>query len=84
MLCHEAIAASTGLGCSGEVPFLSLLLSGACTPSQAWLISRGARVSPFHQSVILNDVRQWKIRQATKKQFVIDVITMIPAAWRTK
>ncbi|MGI9072480.1 MAG: hypothetical protein ACR2JB_14460 [Bryobacteraceae bacterium] len=64
-----------------KLPFATLVLSGACPPKKAWRLSRGALVSPFHQSVILNDVREWRIGQAIRKQFVLDVITLPFALW---
>ncbi|MGI9070573.1 MAG: hypothetical protein ACR2JB_04400 [Bryobacteraceae bacterium] len=66
-----------------QVPFLTLVLSGACTPKQASLLCRGALVSPFRQSVMLNDVRAWRVRQAIRRQFVLDVVTLPFALWRT-
>jgi hypothetical protein len=59
-----------------KLSFATLVLSGACPPIQAWRLSRGALVSPFQQSLILCRVREWRIRQAIRKQFVADVITL--------
>src|SRR5438309_2909516 len=43
-----------------RVPFLVLVLSGACDFKTAWLLSRGALVSPLDQKNILQKVRSWR------------------------
>ena len=49
-----------------RLPFTHLVLSGACSPKAAWLLSRGARTSPFQQSVILHSVKKWKMERDGK------------------
>lgn len=43
-----------------RVPFLTLVLSGACSVRVAWLLSHGALTTPLLQSCMLNRVRDWR------------------------
>lgn len=43
-----------------RVPFHELVLSRACSVRTVWLLSRGAKTSPFCQSLILHRVREWR------------------------
>ena len=56
-----------------RVPFTHLVLSGACSTKAAWLLSRGAKTSPFHQSLILHRVKEWKIGRDRKARKYLGV-----------
>lgn len=43
-----------------RVSFLFLVLSRACTIREAWLLSRGALVSPLTLNNIMQEVRRWR------------------------
>ncbi len=41
-----------------RVPFVTLVLSRACSVREAWLLSHGALTSPLHQDCILENVQR--------------------------
>ncbi len=65
-----------------RVPVIILVLSGACPIKTAWLLSRGARTSPFRQGLILDRVRQWNLKVDRTLGNIWDVLTLPFALWR--
>jgi hypothetical protein len=45
---------------SVRVPFVVLVLSGACSVGTAWRLSRGAMTSPYYQKQILECADEWQ------------------------
>lgn len=44
---------------SVRIPFMVLVLSGACSISAAWRLHRGALTTPYYQKQILECVEDW-------------------------
>jgi hypothetical protein len=65
-----------------HVPFLTLVLSRACSIKTAWLLSRGALTTPFRQSCILCRVREWRMTNAANARFAWDVLTLPVNLWK--
>jgi hypothetical protein len=65
-----------------RVPFPVLILSGACSVKSAWLLSRGAMVSPFHQNQIHERVAEWERKVDRALGNIWDAITLPFALWR--
>lgn len=47
-----------------RVPFVVLVLSGACSVSAAWRLRRGALTTPYYQRQILECVENWNNKVA--------------------
>jgi hypothetical protein len=67
---------------SVRVPFLVLVLSGACSISGAWRLSRGALTSPYHQKQILECVELWEWTVARAIGNIWNVVRLPFAPWR--
>jgi hypothetical protein len=61
--------------------FIALLLSGACAPREAWLIFKGAQVSPFQRPLILSKVRSFRYRLRIARLTLWDALTLPFAVW---
>ena len=49
---------------SVRVPFIVLVLSGACSVGAAWRLCRGALTTPYYQKQILECVEHWNNKVA--------------------
>lgn len=65
-----------------RVPFLILVLSGACSIRVAWLLSHGALTTPYRQSCLLDRVRDW--RQQRERFFgnIWDALSLPLFLWK--
>ena len=60
-----------------RVPFLILVLSGACTIRDAWRLSHGALTLPFYRRLMLERVNEWNL----KVERVSKVMRLPGATW---
>jgi hypothetical protein len=65
-----------------HVGFAVLVLSQACTVKTAWRLSRGARVSPFHENCLLQEVDAWRQRRGRLFGNIWDAVSLPVAFWR--
>lgn len=59
-----------------RVPFLTLVLSRACSIRVAWLLSRGALTTPYRQSCILHKVCDWRQKRERFFGNIWDALTL--------
>jgi hypothetical protein len=67
---------------SVRVPFIVLVLSGACSVSAPWRLSRGAMTSPYHQRQIFECAEEWKRTIAQAIGDIWNVIRRPFLLWR--
>jgi len=65
-----------------NVSFAVLVFSGACTVKTAWRLSRGARVSPFQENCLLQEVDAWRLRRGRLFGNIWDAVSLPLALWR--
>jgi hypothetical protein len=65
---------------SVRVPFLVLVLSGACSISAAWRLWRGALTTPYYEKQILECVEDWnnKVRRAVGRMRKLAAMCFAP------
>jgi hypothetical protein len=67
---------------SVRVPFIVLVLSGACSISAAWRLSRGAMTSPYYQKQILECVEEWESTVVRAIGNIRNAVRLHFALWR--
>ncbi len=65
---------------SVRVPFLVLVLSGACSISAAWRLCRGALTTPYYQKQILECVEDWnnKVARSVRRMRKLAAVYLAP------
>jgi len=66
---------------SVRVPFLVLVLSGACSISAAWRLRCGALTTPYYQKQILECVEDWNNKVARSVRRMRKLATVYLAPW---
>jgi hypothetical protein len=66
---------------SVRVPFLVLVLSGACSISAAWRLRCGALTTPYYQTQILECVEDWNNKVARVVRRMRKLAALYLAPW---
>lgn len=67
---------------SVRVPFVVLVLSGACSINTAWRLSRGAMTSPYYQKQILECAEEWQRNVVQSIGNIWNVVWLPFTQWR--
>jgi len=67
---------------SVRVPFVVLVLSGACSVHAAWRLSRGAMTSPYYQKQILERAEEWQRNVVQSIGNIWNVVRLPFMQWR--
>jgi hypothetical protein len=65
-----------------RVPFIVLVLSGACSISAAWRLSCGALTTPYYQKQILECAEEWEWTVSRVIGNIWNMIRLPFAGWR--
>ena len=65
---------------SVRVPFIVLVLSGACSIGAAWRLCRGALTTPYYQKQILKCVEDWnnKVARSVRRMRALAAVYLAP------